>query len=721
MRDCGIAALRMIASYHGIRVDEYRLRQLTRIDRVGTSFSSLRNAAASYGMKAEGVLLRNLDDLDLIEDDRPAILLVDNNHFVVYYGKRYGRYVIGDPARGRRWLSASTLAAKVLTHETPHDTPPIGYALLFEPQTADEVSLENPPADVEVTDRRWEVIRNSLGSAKIFFPVILLGIAAISAVQYLLPYVTKLVVDLGIGAGDLAFVKYLLIGQLVLVLSKTGFNILRGWLVLHLSLRINFRLISSFLTKLFALPIPFFETRRIGDILQRIRDHSRVESFLTQNALSILISVITVVIYSVVLLNFHPLFFQLFLAASLIYFVWITFFLRKRKNIDLERFQYASTDQSLVLQILNGMHDLKINNSQQFFHDKWKDNKMESFGNTARFLRINQIQDTGTMLIIEIAQLSILFLSASLIIDNQITLGTLLSIQFIIGQLISPMEQIVSGVIRGQEAMISLDRITEFWQERDEAEYGEGLQLAPGRHSIVIKDLQFTHQGQQRKATLENINLSIPVGKSTAIVGASGSGKTTLLKLLLGYYQDFRGQVAIGSQDFRQLDLEDWRSRCGVILQESFIFNETIRGNIVLGREYDEERFRMAASITNLEEFVGEMPQGYLTPVGRDGKGLSMGQKQRILMARAVYKDPEYVLMDEATNSLDAENERNIMEALQRFFHGRTVIIVAHRLSTIQFADNIIVLHKGQVAEQGSHDELLSRRGRYFELIKKQM
>ncbi|SEQ97162.1 peptidase domain-containing ABC transporter [Neolewinella agarilytica] len=720
MRDCGIAALRMIASYHGVRVDEYRLRQLTRIDRVGTSFSSLRNAAAEYGMKAEGVLLRNLDDLDLIDEDRPAILLVNNNHFVVYYGKRYGRYVIGDPARGRRWLSASTLAAKLLTHETPHDTPPVGYALLFEPQASEEPGL-NLVADVEVTDRRWEVIRNSLGSAKVFFPVILLGILAISAVQYLLPYVTKLVVDLGIGAGDLAFVQYLLVGQLVLVLSKTGFNIIRGWLVLHLSLRINFRLISSFLTKLFALPIPFFETRRVGDILQRIRDHSRVESFLTQNALSILISVITVVIYSVVLLNFHPLFFQLFLASSFVYLVWITFFLRKRKTIDLERFQYASTDQSLVLQILNGMHDLKINNSQQFFHDKWKENKMESFGNTARFLRINQIQDTGTMLIIEIAQLSILFLSASLIIDNQITLGTLLSIQFIIGQLISPMEQIVSGVIRGQEAMISLDRITEFWQERDEAEYGEGQQLLPGQHSIEIKGLNFTHQGQHRKATLEDINLNIPVGKSTAIVGASGSGKTTLLKLLLGYYQNYKGLVSVGQQDFRQLDLEDWRQRCGVILQESFIFNETIRGNIVLGREYDEERFKIAASITNLEEFVGEMPQGYLTPVGRDGKGLSMGQKQRILMARAVYKDPEYVLMDEATNSLDAENERNIMEALQRFFHGRTVIIVAHRLSTIQFADNIIVLHKGRVAEQGSHEELLARRGRYFELIKKQM
>jgi ATP-binding cassette subfamily B protein len=428
-----------------------------------------------------------------------------------------------------------------------------------------------------------------------------------------------------------------------------------------------------------------------------------------------------VVVYSFVLLNFHKLFFCLFMGATAIYAVWIIYFLKARKNIDIKRFEFAAIDQSLILQIINGMHDLKISNGQGFFHQKWKENKEDSFKNTADSLRVNQIQDTGTMLIIEIAQLSILFLSASLIINNQITLGTLLSIQFIIGQLISPMEQIVQGIIRGQEALISLDRITEFWSAKEEAAYGDGVVLPSGQHPISLEGVNFSHAGQHRNLTLRNVNLQIPAGKSTAIVGASGSGKTTLLKLLLGYYQNYEGEVKIGEDTFRSLALDKWRKRCGVILQESFIFNESIKRNITLGDAYDEATFQMAVKITNLGEFVEQLPHQYETPVGRDGKGLSMGQKQRILMARAIYKNTVYVFMDEATNSLDAGNETLIMDALQHFFQGRTVIIVAHRLSTIQFADNIIVLHQGEVAEQGSHDELLQRKGRYYQLINQQL
>jgi ATP-binding cassette subfamily B protein len=722
MRDCGIAALSMIATYHNRKVDVGRLRELTRIDRVGTSFSSLIKAGAYYGLEAEGVMLRSMEDLDKIPADRPAILLVNNNHFVVYFGKRGNRYVLGDPASRVVRLSKDQLAAKLLTSREVPTLPPVGYALLFEPGEMPEHQDDKVPTERSDKNQiRREVLQPHLGHLKAFLPVILLGIVSVSAVQYLLPFFTKMIVDMGIGAGDLSFVKFLLFGQLIFILSKTGFNIVRGWLVLHLSLRINFQLISSFLNKLFALPIPFFESRRVGDILQRINDHHRIESFLTKNALSVLISVLTVVVYSFVLLNFHQLFFCLFMGATVIYAIWIIYFLKARRNIDIKRFEFAAIDQSLILQIINGMHDLKISNGQGFFHQKWKENKEDSFKNTADSLRVNQIQDTGTMLIIEIAQLSILFLSASLIINNQITLGTLLSIQFIIGQLISPMEQIVQGIIRGQEALISLDRITEFWSAKEEAAYGEGVILPPGQLPISLEGVNFSHAGQHGKPTLCNVNLQIPAGKSTAIVGASGSGKTTLLKLLLGYYQNYEGKVKIGEDTFRSLALDKWRKRCGVILQESFIFNESIKRNITLGDAYDEATFRMAVEITNLGEFVEQMPHQYETPVGRDGKGLSMGQKQRILMARAIYKNPEYVFMDEATNSLDAGNETLIMEALQHFFQGRTVIIVAHRLSTIQFADNIIVLHQGEVAEQGSHEELLKEKGRYYQLINQQL
>lgn len=722
MRDCGIAALSMIATYHNRQVSPSLLRELTRIDRVGTSFTSLIKAGAHYGLIGEGVLIQDLSDLEKIPPDRPAVLLVNNNHFVVYYGKNGNRYVIGDPASGVVRLKEEQLAAKLLVASPLSSAPPVGYALLFEPgEIPSSAEVRQTPEEKEKSQARWEVLQPHLRNLRAFLPVILLGIITVSAVQYLLPFFTKMIVDLGIGAGDLNFVRFLLFGQLVFIISKTLFNLIRGWLVLHLSLRINFQLLSSFLNKLFALPIPFFESRRVGDILQRINDHHRIESFLTKNALSVLISVLTVVVYSFVLLNFHQLFFFLFLGATAIYSVWIIYFLKARRNIDVKRFEYAAADQSLVLQIINGMHDLKISNGQSFFHQKWKENKEDSFKNTADSLRVNQIQDTGTMLIIEIAQLSILFLSATLIIRNQITLGTLLSIQFIIGQLISPMEQIVQGVIRGQEALISLDRITEFWSAKEEADYGAGEALPPGQHTIALRGVSFSHPGQHGAATLNNVELSIPAGKSTAIVGASGSGKTTLLKLLLGYYQNYTGEIRIGENVFRSLALDQWRRRCGVILQESFIFNETIRRNITLGDEYDEATFQMAVNITNLAEFVEQMPQQYDTPVGRDGKGLSMGQKQRILMARAIYKNPEYVFMDEATNSLDAGNETLIMDALQHFFKGRTVIIVAHRLSTIQFADNIIVLHQGTVAEQGTHEELLRKKGRYHQLVNQQL
>ncbi len=735
MRDCGIATLRMIAAYHGREVEVDRLRQLTRIDRVGTSLATLKRAGREYGLQGEGVLLQNLEQLELIAPDRPAVLLLDGNHFVVYYGKQGREYVIGDPARGIRRVRSGEMGTRLLRCPPGIDTDPVGYALLFEPTDIPEQTDQLPSSSIRAEEDDWRkqvaFLARYLGNVKVFFPVVLLGIAAITLVQYLLPYFTKLVVDIGIGSGNLAFVGYLLAGQLALILGKTAFNVLRGWLVLHLSLRINYQLIHSFLRKLFRLPIPFYATRRIGDILQRISDHRRIESFLTQHTLSVVISILTVVVYSLVLFYFHPTFFYLFAGASVLYLGWITFFLKRRKHIDLERFRYATNDQTLTLQILNGMQDLKINGGQEYFLDKWKNNKVDSFKNTADYLRVNQIQDTGTMLIIELTQLSILFLSASLIIDNQITLGTLLSIQFIIGQLISPMEQIVQAVIRGQEASISLGRISEFWQQRDESSYfGKPAPARAGKEAnqdlavagdIRIRDLVFHHPGQQGDPALNGIDLVIPAGKVTAIVGGSGSGKTTLLKLLLGYFLHYEGSLQVGDREFRELPLEDWRDRCGVILQESFVFNDTIRGNILLGGEYDEERFQRAVEITNLQEFVGRMPQQYDTPIGQDGKGLSMGQKQRILMARAIYKDPAYVLMDEATNSLDAENETMIMGALRRFFVRRTVIVVAHRLSTINFADNIVVLHRGQIAEQGTHDELLALRGRYYHLIQQQL
>ena len=720
LRDCGIACLRMIAAYYGKPVSPQRLRKYAGMEKEGASLMGISRAAQQIGLQTEGVQLNTPRHFKLLKKELPSILYWDKNHFVVLFRISQGRYIIADPAKGIRRYNEEQIQQHVFFKDHQEDSHSKAYALLLEPTPA----FHEQVSDEEVDKQKWSFLWDKLKELRIFFAIILLGIIASTSLQYILPFITKSVVDLGIASGDLAFITYLLLGQLVIILSKTLFNILRGWLVLHLSIRINYSLISNFLQKLFRLPLPFFETRKIGDILQRIRDHNRIERFITQNVLTILISVLSILVYAVILYLFDPIFFSLFFGAVAIYFIWITFFLKTRKHIDQERFGLLSKNQSILIQIVSGLHDLKINNSEAYSFNKWKDNQIETFKNTFKYLKVNQIQETGTMLIIELTQLAILFMSARLIINNEITLGTLLSIQFILGQLIGPMEQLVNTIIFGQEAKISFDRIYEFWSERDEREYtGQQLLHLPAQRNaaIELRHLNFRHPGQQDKQALSNINLRVPFGKTTAIVGTSGSGKTTLLKLLLGYYYNYEGDILIGDYNFKQLEIDAWRDKCGVIMQESFIFDDTIRHNITLSDEVNEERLARAARTANIEQFVNSLPQAYDTVIGRDGKGLSMGQKQRILIARAVYKEPEFIFMDEATNSLDADNEYVIMENLRSFFKGRTVIIIAHRLSTIQFADKIVVVHEGEIAEEGPHDYLIQRQGRYYDLVKKQI
>ncbi len=724
LQDCGVACLRMIAAHYGKQYTAQELRQFSGIDKLGTSLMGLKKTAEHIGFKAEGVQLTTPADFAAIDKELPCILFWENNHFVVLFQVTDNKFVIGDPARGIRRVSESQLTKSAFITTAGSQLPPQAYALLLQPTENSELVAPKANKVAEVEKKQWHFLIDKIKELRVFFLVTFLGIVASSVLQYLLPFITKSVVDLGIEAGDLAFVKFLLIGQLVIILSKTFFNIMRSWVVLHLSIRINYSLISNFLQKLFRLPLPFFETRKIGDVLQRINDHNRIESFITKNSLSLLIAVLSIGVYSLVLYHFHAFFFWLFAFTSGIYLLWITFFLKARKSIDVERFKLASENQSILIQTINGMHDLKINNSEAYSISKWKKNQLSYFNNTFRYLRVNQIQSTGTMLIIELAQLSILFLSASLIVKNEITLGTLLSIQFIIGQLIAPMEQIVQGVIQGQEAKISFDRIYEFWNEKDESTYAGNhtIQLPLQRQQqISLQNLTFRHPGQQKNPALQEVDLTIPFGKTTAIVGVSGSGKTTLLKLLLGFYYNYEGEIKVGDSSFRELDVEAWRAQCGVIMQESFIFDDTIRNNIILSDNSNEQQLERAAQTANIHQFVADLPQGYDTMIGRDGKGLSMGQKQRILMARAIYKKPSFIFMDEATNSLDADNEQTIMDNLKSFFKGRTVIIVAHRLSTIQFADNIVVMQEGRVAEQGTHHGLLQKQGKYYDLVKKQI
>ncbi|MCK9256307.1 MAG: peptidase domain-containing ABC transporter, partial [Bacteroidales bacterium] len=593
-----------------------------------------------------------------------------------------------------------------------------GIALLLEPTPA---FYENK--DEKQSRTSFKFLLNYLKPHKKLIWQLILSLIFGSLIQLIFPFLTQSIVDFGIANNNLSFITLVLIAQMVLFVSRMSVDFVRSWIMLHISTRINISLISDFLIKLMKLPIGFFDTKMTGDLLQRIGDHNRIESFLTGQSLATLFSFVNLIIFGIVLVYYSFTIFLVFLIGSALYIGWIYLFMKKRRELDHKRFREASAEQSNKIQLIQAMQEIKLQNAEKQMRWEWERIQVRLFKVSIKGLALSQYQSLGTVFINESKNLIITFLSAYFVVKGNLTLGMMLAIQYIIGQLNSPVSQIIGFVQSWQDAKISMERLGEIHNKEDEENPNEQkINILPTDKSLKIENIEFQYTPPHSEIVLKDVSLLIPENKVTAIVGTSGSGKTTLVKLLLGFYNHYKGNILLGDNQLKNYSQAWWRSQVGAVMQDGFIFNDTIARNIAVGQEnIDKLRLVEAVKTANIQEFIENLPLGYNTKIGSEGTGLSQGQKQRILIARAVYKNPQYLFFDEATNSLDANNEKIIMDNLNRFFKGRTVVIVAHRLSTVKNADQIVVIEKGEIVEVGTHEHLTNLRGVYFELVKNQL
>lgn len=714
-KDCGPTCLKTIAKYHGKTLNIQILRSLSETTREGSNLLTLSDAAEKIGFRTLGVKLsiNKLEEVPL-----PCILHWNNNHYVVLYKIKKNKFNIADPAHGLLEYNEEEFLKFWIGNNVTNETEE-GIALLLEPTP----SFYNNEWDNE--DKKafgFNLLTKYIIPYKSFVVQLAIGLLAGSLLQLIFPFLTQSIVDVGIQNQNLHFIYLVLFAQLFLFFGKTALELIRSWILLHLSTRINISLISDFFIKLMNLPISFFDVRMTGDIMQRINDHKRIERILTTSSLSVLFSVINMFIMGGVLAYYNLKIFAVFFIGSIVYFGWVVMFLKRREALDYKRFAEVSQEQSKVIELINGMQEIKLHNAEKQKRWGWEYIQARLFRVSMKSLVLEQTQSIGSNFINELKNIIIVFLSAKLVIDGQITLGMMMAISSIVGNLNGPVLQLIGFIREVQDAKISLARLSEIHEKEDEAQQEEAqTNEIPLESDIALKDVSFRYIGSDTNV-LDNLNLNIPDNKITAIVGTSGSGKTTLMKLLLKFYEPNKGQITIGKTDLNNIKQKSWRSHIGTVMQEGYIFNDTIANNIAVGVDViDKERLVYAADVANILSFIQEYPLGFNTKIGQEGVGMSTGQKQRLLIARAVYKNPEMLFFDEATSALDANNEKEIMEKLNIFFKNKTVVVIAHRLSTVMNADQIVVLEKGKIIETGNHNELVAKKGNYYELVKNQL
>lgn len=712
--DCGHTCLRMIAKFYGKSVSLARLKGMSDVSYIGLSIHSL-------GKLAEKIQFRTLpiqSDFKQLHDEvpLPSIVHWNQNHFVVVYKVEKNKVYVADPSYGQLKFSRK----QFIKHWTGSEKEnALGNILLLEPT----LQFHEQSEDHEPYKPGIKVILKQLKGYQKFIVQLFLGLAAGSVLQLLFPLLTQAMVDIGISNRDVGFIYLILFAQLLLFVGRTTIDFIKNWIILHLGVRVNISIISDFLIKLMKLPLAFFETKHMGNLLQRITDHERIGTFINSTLPDLMFGITTLLIYSIIIAFYSLNIFAVFFVGSAMYFAWIYIFLEKRKSLDFKKFSEDARNTSNLIELFTGMKEIKLNGAEVNRRWKWEGIQAKLYQVNIKSLGLKQIQEGGSLFINEVKNIIITFMAAQQVVNGEITLGMMLALSYIIGQLNSPILQAIGMIRNGQDARIALERISEIYdhQEEDPKEVAK-IKTLPDSPTIQIRDLWFKYEGDHNAFVLKGLNMDIPFGKTTAIVGTSGSGKTTLMKLLLKFYPPSKGSILIGGIELGNISTSDWRKYTGTVMQDGYIFSDTVSSNIVVNEEnVNMERLRYATKVANATEFIDQLPLGFETMIGRDGAGLSVGQKQRILIARSIYRDPDFMLFDEATSALDANNEKAIMNHLNSFTKGRTTLVIAHRLSTVKNADQIVVLEKGTILEQGTHQDLCSLKGKYYHLVKNQL
>lgn len=713
-KDCGPTSIKIIAKYFGKVISVEELRLLSETTREGTSLLNLSDTAEKIGLRTLGV---KLSATSLKEAPLPSILHWNNDHYVVLYKIKKSKYYISDPAYGLLKYSEEEFLDRWIGKNSTTETVE-GIALLVEPTP-------------KFHDYKNEFAENNFGFSylfkylyryKKFIIQLCIGLFAGSLLQLVVPFLTQSVVDVGIKNQDVNFVYLILFAQVALFMGRSAIEIIRSWILLHLSTRINISLISDFFIKLMSLPIAYFDSKMIGDILQRINDHQRIEAILTTSSLNVLFSAMNFLVFSFVLGYYSLPIFVIFIVGSILYFSWIFIFLKRRRELDFKRFTQSGSEQSKVIEIINGMQEIKLHNAEKQKRWDWEHVQARLFNVSIKSLALEQYQSVGSNFINELKNIIITIIAAKFVIEGEITLGMMLAISYIVGQLNSPIQQFIEFVRQLQDAKISLERLGEIHnKEEEDIDAENSINYIDLQADFQLSNVDFRYTGNP-DLVIKNLSVTIPSNKITAIVGSSGSGKTTLMKILLKFYDPISGKIMIGKNDLKTIPNKLWREHCGVVMQEGYIFNNTIAANITIGQEnIDIKRLNKAVEIANIKSYIDSLPLGFNTKIGIEGTGLSTGQKQRLLIARAVYKNPDFLFFDEATSALDSNTEKVIIENLNNFFENKTVVIIAHRLSTVKNADQIIVLEDGKIIEKGNHKELVALKGNYYKLVKNQL
>ena len=712
---CGLTCLQMICKYNG---KEYSLESLSRYcfaTTEGVSMLGISEAANKLGLHT---ICGRITMEQLPQAPLPCILHWSQNHFVILYKiKNKKKFYIADPGKGLLTYAEKEFKDHWISTQSKGEEK--GIAMFIQPTPA----FYELSGETTNRKRSFKFLFGYIKQYRRYFGQIILGALVGCVLQLIFPFLTQAIVDIGITHQNLGIIYLILLGQLILTISRTSVDFIRRWILLHISMRINISLVSDFFIKLLKLPMSFFDTKLMGDLMQRMSDHNRVEKFLTTQMLNVTFSLLSFIVFGCVLLGYNTFIFLIFLIGSILYGIWIAIFLKRRKLLDYELFEKQAMNNNKTYQFITSMQEIKLQNCEQRRRWEWEDVQADLFQVNMKSLKLQQTQEAGSIFINEVKNIIITVLAATAVIHGQMTLGMMLAVQYIIGQLNAPVEQLMNFLYSLQDVKISLEHINEIHEMENEENNKDALSAFHDRDkSLSFKNADFKYDPHNPNKTLDGISITIPEGKVTAIVGTSGSGKTTMIKLLLGYYPLLAGEITIGSTDLQKYNLKWWRKHCGVVMQDGVIFSESIARNIAVDDgEIDKECLLQAARIACIDSYIQTLPLKYNTLIGQDGIGLSQGQKQRILIARAVYKNPDYIFLDEATNALDANNERAIVENLMEFYKGKTVVIVAHRLSTVKNADQLIVIERGKIIETGTHTALIDRQGAYYHLVKNQL